>query len=94
MRNIIIKQIHNESLKSLSPSLQDINNKILLTSIDESSNTIILFTSDLKIYLIEYSFLSPSILKNEIELDAALCDYSDLMLLLMDQLEKKVNPFL
>ena len=94
MRNLVIKQIHNESLKSLSPSLEDINNKILLTSIDESSNTIILFTSDLKIYLIEYSFLSPSILKNEIELDSALCDYSDLMLSLMDQLEKKVNPFL
>ena len=94
MRNLVIKQIHNESLKTLSPSLEDINNKILLTSIDESSNTIILFTSDLKIYLIEYSFLSPSILKYEIELDSALCDYSDLMLSLMDQLEKKNNPFL
>ena len=94
MRNLILKQIHNESLKSLSPSLEDINNKILLTSIDESSNTIILFTSDLKIFLIEYSFLSPSILKNEIELDSVLCDYSDLMLSLMDQLEKKINPFL
>ena len=94
MRNLIIKQIHNESLKSLSPSLQDINNKILLTSIDESSNIIIIFTSDLKIYLIEYSFLTPSLLKNEIELDSSLCDYSDLMLSLMEQLEKKVNPFL
>ena len=94
MRNLILKQIHNESLKTLSPSLEDINNKILLTSIDESSNTIILFTSDLKIYLIEYSFLSPSILKSEIELDSSLCDFSDLMLSLMDQLEKKINPFL
>ena len=94
MRNLILKQIHNESLKSLSSSLEDINNKILLTSIDESSNTIILLTSDLKIFLIEYDFLSPSILKNEIELDSTLCDYSDLMLSLMDQLEKKVNPFL
>ena len=94
MRNLILKQIHNESLKSLSPSLENINNKILLTSIDESSNSIILFTSDLKIYLIEYSFLSPSILKYEIELDSSLCDYSDLMLSLMDKLEKKTNPFL
>ena len=93
MRNLILKQIHNELLKSLSPSLESINNKILLTSIDESSNTIILFTSDLKIYLIEYDFLSPSILKHEIELDSALCDYSDLMLSLMDQLEKNNNPF-
>ena len=94
MRNLILKQIHNESLKSLSPSLEDINNKILLTSLDESSNTIIIFTSDLKIFLIEYSFLSPSIIKNEIELDSSLCDYSDLMLSLMDQLEKKENPFI
>ena len=94
MRNLILKQIHNESLKSLSPSLEDINNKILLTSLDESSNTIIIFTSDLKIFLIEYSFLSPSIIKNEIELDSSLCDYSDVMLSLMDQLEKKENPFI
>ena len=94
MRNLILKQIHNESLKSLSPSLEDINNKILLTSLDESSNTIIIFTSDLKIFLIEYSFLSPSIIKNEIELDSSLCDYSDLMLSLIDQLEKKENPFI
>ena len=94
MRNLILKQIHNESLKSLSPSLEDINNKILLTSIDESSNTIILLTSDLKIFLIEYDFLSPSNLKHEIELDSTLCDYSDLMLSLMDQIEKKINPFL
>ena len=94
MRNLILKQIHNESLKSLSPSLENINNKILLTSVDESSNSIIFFTSDLKIYIIEYSFLSPSILKHEIELDSSLCDYSDLMLSLMDQLEQKINPFL
>ena len=94
MRNLILKQIHNESLKSLSPSLEDINNKILLSSIDESSNSIILFTSDLKIYIIEYSFLSQSILKYEIELDSSLCDYSDLMLSLMDKIEKKENPFL
>jgi len=94
MRNLILKQIHNESLKSLSPSLEDIKNKILLTSIDESSNTILILTSDLKIYVIEYSFLSPSILKSEIELDSSLCDFSDLMLSLMDQLEKDINPFL
>ena len=94
MRNLILKQIHNESLKSLSPSLEDIKNKILLTSIDESSNTILILTSDLKIYLIEYSFLSPSILKSELELDSSLCDFSDLMLSLMDQLEKDINPFL
>ena len=94
MRNLILKQIHNELLKSLSPSLENINNKILLTSIDESSNTIIFFTSDLKIYLIEYDFLSPSVLKYEIDLDGSLCDYSDLMLSLMDQLEAKKNPFL
>ena len=94
MRNLIIKQIHNESLKSLSPSLEDINNKILLSSIDESSNSIILFSSDLKIYIIEYSFLSQSLCKYEIELDSALCDYSDLMLSLMDQLDKKTNQFL
>lgn len=54
----------------------------------------IIFTSDLKIYTIEYSLLSPSILKNEIELGFALCDYSDLMLSLMGQIEKKINPFL
>ena len=94
MRNLILKQIHNESLKSLSPSLEDFKNKILLTSIDESSNTILILTSDLKIYVVEYSFLSPSILKSEIELDSSLCDFSDLMLSLMDQLEKDINPFL
>ena len=94
MRNLILNQIHNESLKTIFPSLASESNEILLSSIDESSNTIILLTSDLKIYVIEYSFLSPSINKCEIELDSALCDYSDLMLSLMDKLEKKINPFI
>ena len=94
MRNLILKQIHNESLINLSPSFQDINNIILLSSIDEASNSIILFTSDLKIYIIEYSFLSPSLCKYEIELDSVLCNYSDLMLSLTELLDKKINPFL
>ena len=94
MRNLILNQIHNESLKSLYPSLNSETNIILLSSIDESSNTIILLTSELKIYVIEYSFLSPSINKCEIELDSVLCDYSDLMLNLMDKIEKKENPFI
>ena len=92
MRNLIVNQIHNESLKSLSPSLENECNYILLSSIDESSNSIILLTSDLKIYIIEYSFLSPSNIKFEIELDSALCDYSDLMLSLIDKIEQKINP--
>ena len=94
MRNLILKQIHNESLIYISPSFQDINNIILLSSIDEASNSIVLFTSDLKIYVIEYSFLSPSLCKCEIELDSALCNYSDLMLSLTELLDKKINPFL
>ena len=94
MRNLLINQIHNESLKSLFPSLESESNSILLSSIDESSNTILLLTSDLKIFVIEYSFLSPSINKCEIELDSALCNYSDLMLTLMEKIEKKENPFI
>ena len=93
MINIILKEIHNESLGFLSTSLQDINNKIILTNIDESSNSIILFTSDLKIYIIEYSFLSPSHCKYEIDLDSALSDFCELMLSLMELLDKKINPF-
>jgi hypothetical protein len=49
MRNLLINQIHNESLKSLFPSLENDSNEILLSSIDESSNTILLLTSELKI---------------------------------------------
>ena len=94
MRNLILNQIHNESLKTLFPSLNSETNSILLSSIDESSNTIILLTSELKIYVIEYSFLSPSINKYEIELDSVLCDYSDLMLNLMEKIEKGQNPFI
>ena len=94
MRNLLINQIHNESLKSLFPSLENDSNDILLSSIDESSNTILLLTSELKIYVIEYSFLSPSINKYEIELDSVLCDFSDLMLTLMEKIEQKLNPFI
>ena len=94
MRNLILNQIHNESLKTLFPSLNSETNSILLSSIDESSNTIILLTSELKIYVIEYSFLSPSINKYEIELDSVLCDYSELMLNLMEKIEKSQNPFI
>ena len=94
MRNLLLSQIHNESLKSLYPSLQNDSNEILLSSIDESSNIIILLTSELKIYVIEYSFLSPSINKCELELDSVLCNYSDLMLSLIEQIERKINPFI
>ena len=94
MRNLLINQIHNESLKSLFPSLENDSNEILLSSIDESSNTILLVTSELKIYIIEYSFLSPSINKYEIELDSVLCDFSDLMLSVIEKIEHKINPFI
>ena len=94
MRNLIVSQIHNESLKSLFSSLVNETNEILLSFIDESSNTILLLTSELKIYIIEYSFLSPSVNKGEIELDSALYEFSDLMLSLMETIEKKVNPFI
>ena len=94
MRNLLINQIHNESLKSLFPSLENDSNEILLSSIDESSNTILLLTSELKIYVVEYSFLTPSINKYEIELDSVLCDFSDLMLTLMEKIEQKLNPFI
>ena len=94
MRNLIVSQIHNESLKSLFPSLENESNEILLSFIDESSNTILLLTTELKIYIIEYSFLSPSINKCEIELDSVLYEFSDLMLSLMEKIEKKLNPFI
>ena len=93
MRNLILKQIHNESIKSLCPSLSEDSNKILLTSIDESSNIILILTSDMKIYLIEYSFLSPSKIKQELELESCLCNFWDLMLSLLEKIESNINPF-